>query len=163
MVRNFILAVSVTTMNTRSFTALIIMYVTLLYLGYTLGYRRYEGGTNGVRFDLTVELFLTYLLLLLSDFVIDRHHYQTVSNLFIYGTLVMVGATTFILIYHFAKKCIYRRIKRRRYWKRLERDRLAAKEQRRLNRIIRKERRALEAIQEAERLVLEAKLDEERI
>jgi hypothetical protein len=109
-------------MNTRSFTALIIMYATLLYLGFTLGYRRYEAGTYGVRFDLTIELFLSYLLLLLSDYVIDRKHYQTVSNLFIYGTLVMVGTTGLVLIYQ-VLKIIYRKIKRRQHWKRIYRMR----------------------------------------
>lgn len=67
------------------------MYITLLYLAFLLSSRKYESGDGLHRLDLVIELYLTYLLLLLTDFVQDKIHYQSISNQFIYGSLAMIS------------------------------------------------------------------------
>jgi hypothetical protein len=91
MYRSFAVAVSICFMSINQSTALVIMYITLLYLAFLLSSRKYESGDGLHRLDLVIELYLTYLLMLLTDFVQDSVHYQSISNQFIYGTLAMIS------------------------------------------------------------------------
>jgi hypothetical protein len=56
------------------------MYSTLLYLAFLIGGRRFEEKNYMARIDQVILLYLTYLLVLLTDYVIDGIHYQSVSN-----------------------------------------------------------------------------------
>jgi hypothetical protein len=60
--------------------------------------RKFKEGNNRKRIDLVILLYLSYLTMLLSDFVIDSVHYQSVSNQFMYGTLFLVSITGFSIL-----------------------------------------------------------------
>ncbi len=46
-----------------------------------------------------VILFLSYLLLLLTDYVQDEIHYESISYQFVYGTLILVAISLIIALY----------------------------------------------------------------
>jgi hypothetical protein len=69
LLREFVCAITVTFFNTHQFAALIFMYSTLLYLGYLLGYSRFKTGNIGMRIDMFIVLILSYLMIMLSDYV----------------------------------------------------------------------------------------------
>jgi hypothetical protein len=75
LLREFVCAITVTMFNQHQFAALIFMYSILQYLGYLLGYRRFKSGNIGMRIDMFLVLTLSYLMIMLSDFVQDSHHY----------------------------------------------------------------------------------------
>jgi hypothetical protein len=82
-----------------------------------LGYRRLKSGNYSTRIDLAIVLMLSYLLLLLTDYVIDGKHYQTVSNLFIYGSLALISRTLLGISYDIVNKIrriIKKALKKRR-------------------------------------------------
>jgi uncharacterized membrane protein YdjX (TVP38/TMEM64 family) len=69
--RSFLIALSVTFMNTQQFAAILIMYTIVGYLAMMLSQRRYESGNFWPITDVVIELYLTYLMLLLTDYVQD--------------------------------------------------------------------------------------------
>lgn len=75
-IRSFVLAVSVTLMDGQSITVLIIMYTILVYLAMMLSHRRFQTGNSQARIDAVIELYLTYLMVLLTDYVQDKIHFQ---------------------------------------------------------------------------------------
>lgn len=75
ILREFICAVTVTMFNTHQSAALIFMYTVLLYLGYLLGHPRLKAGNYAIRVDMFIVLTLSYIMIMLSDFVRDSWHY----------------------------------------------------------------------------------------
>ncbi len=57
-----------------------------------------------------VILFLSYLLLLLTDFVLDEIHYESISDQFVYGTLILIAVTLIVALFVFGYT-IYRNCK----------------------------------------------------
>lgn len=53
----------------HQFSGLIFMYTTLLYLAFVLGENTSQQGNYMLRFDQIVILYLSYLLILLTDYV----------------------------------------------------------------------------------------------
>jgi hypothetical protein len=82
-----------------------------------LGGRRLKTGNISTRIDLVILLFLSYQLLLLTDYVIDPRHYQDISNLFLYGTMVLISKTLLEISFNIVIKLrpiIKKALKRRR-------------------------------------------------
>jgi hypothetical protein len=104
MLRDLACATIITTLHNHSFSALFLMYTLIMYLGFLLGGRRYEEGNLVVILDHFIVLYLTYLLLLLSDFVQDARHFQSVSNQFLYATLFLIGFNLAILVIEILNK-----------------------------------------------------------
>lgn len=99
-IRNLVLASAVTTMYKSQNTTLTVMYTSLIYLAFLLENRKYKEGMFLARIDALIMLFLSYLILLLTDYVEDKIHYQEISNLFIYGTFAMVGINAGSIIFN---------------------------------------------------------------
>jgi len=68
-IRSFLIAITVTLMNTHQLSVLSIMYTIVCYLAMMLSQRRYESGNFWPILDVVIELYLTYLMMLLTDFV----------------------------------------------------------------------------------------------
>lgn len=118
MIREFICAVAICLFESRQTTSFFFMYTTLIQLGYMLGARRLQSRLANwlERFNLTVVLYLSYLLLLLSDYVIDEIHYQSICNQFMYATLAMIFVnlmsilvTPVLNLVRLVRRCCYRR------------------------------------------------------
>jgi hypothetical protein len=73
--RSFLIALTVTCFNTQQFAAILIMYTIVGYLAMMLSHRRYESGNFWPILDVVIELYLTYLMILLTDFVQDTDYY----------------------------------------------------------------------------------------
>jgi hypothetical protein len=73
--REFVAAVTVTQLHQHQFSVMIFMYSTVVYLSLFLSEPRLNQGNNRVRLDLTILLYLNYLLMLLTDYVQDSVHY----------------------------------------------------------------------------------------
>jgi hypothetical protein len=93
IMRELVAGVTVTTMYMRQFSVLAFMYSIVMALGYMLGTKRLKRDNYKSRLDLTILLYLTYLTVCLTDYVEDSIHYQSVSNQFMYGTIVLFAVT----------------------------------------------------------------------
>lgn len=90
------------------------MYSTLFYLAFLLAYQTLESGNVQARLDQVIILFLSYLLILLTDYVFDSHHYESISNYFLLGTLALVIVMLGFPFFNFVRNLILR-FKRWRY------------------------------------------------
>jgi hypothetical protein len=60
--------------------------------------RRYESH-NPVRcFDMLVQVYLSYLLLVLSNFVVDESNFQPASNQFIAALMLLVSVFCIVVL-----------------------------------------------------------------
>jgi hypothetical protein len=64
-----------------------------------LGYPKLKTDNNLLRLSLLIMLYLSYLLVLLTDYVKDSHHYQSISNQFLVATLVLIGVNLASIAY----------------------------------------------------------------
>jgi hypothetical protein len=77
------------------------MYSTLLYLAFLISTKTQEGNRYNyfAIFEQVVILFLSYLLLLLTDYVQDEIHYESISYQFVYGTLILIAVSLIIALF----------------------------------------------------------------
>ena len=111
-VRLQICALTVTVLGRHQFSGLIFVYTTLIYLAFLISTKTQEGGRYNyfTIFEQVVILFLSYLLLLLTDYVQDEIHYESISDQFVYGTLILIAVTLIVALFVFGYT-IYRNCK----------------------------------------------------
>ena len=91
VIKNLILALVVTWFDKYPVIAIfIIMTSVTVQLAYTLASKPYIENAGMHLFNLLVEFGLSYLLLLMTDYVEDQGKYVYVSNTFIYCTLCLI-------------------------------------------------------------------------
>ncbi len=90
-----------TVLGRHQFSGLIFVYTTLLYLAFLISTKTREGKRYDyfAIFEQVVILFLSYLLLLLTDYVQDEIHYESISEQFVYGTLILIAVTLIIALF----------------------------------------------------------------
>ena len=101
-----------TVLGRHQFSGLIFVYTTLIYLAFLISTKTQEGGRYNLFaiFEQVIILFLSYLLLLLTDYVQDEIHYESISDQFVYGTLILIAVTLIVAIFVFGNT-IYRNCK----------------------------------------------------
>ena len=111
-VRLQICALTVTMLGRHQFSGLIFVYTTLFYLAFLISTKTQEGGRYNLFaiFEQVVILFLSYLLLLLTDYVQNEIHYASISDQFVYGTLILIAVTLIVALFVFGYT-IYRNCK----------------------------------------------------
>jgi hypothetical protein len=79
------------------------MYATLLYLAFLLGFRTQESGNGLARLEQVIILYLTYLMVLLTDYVQETAFFELISRLFIYGATSLIVLSLSIALYELLK------------------------------------------------------------
>ena len=69
------------------------MYSTLVYLAFILSYRTLDKGNYLARLEQCIILFLTYVMVLLTDYVEDSVHFESISRCFLYGSYTLIGVS----------------------------------------------------------------------
>ncbi len=72
------------------FAIFILMYSTLLHLGFHMSHMSLKEGNYQQLFNLTVQLALTYFLICLTPYV-DKQYYAAVGDAFMNVTYVLIG------------------------------------------------------------------------
>ena len=80
ILRELLCAVTVTTLDKHQPSSLVFMYSTFLYLAFLLSSRTYETGNSLARLEQAIILYLTYLMVLLTDYVQDSVYFELISR-----------------------------------------------------------------------------------
>ena len=102
-VREILCAITVTTLDRYQPSGLVFMYATLLYLAFLLGFRTQETGNGLARLEQVIILYLTYLMVLLTDYVQETAFFELISRLFIYGATSLIVLSLSIALYELLK------------------------------------------------------------
>lgn len=81
---------TVTTLDRYQPSGLVFKYATLLYLAFLLDFRQQETEIGLARLKQSIKLILTYLMVLLTDYVQETALFELISRLFIYGATSLI-------------------------------------------------------------------------